>query len=509
MKGLRCYGLRIALWAAIIVNAIDGMGSMFVEPILPYYMVHAMSPWERKHQALLIASISASYALSQTIFGLVLGKLSDSIGRKPVLVGGLIGATCMYVMQGLVVSVWPMFAVRLVLGAVCSTEAVSEGYVLDETETDQERTRAMSMDMALGSMASAMGAAVGSILYSNLGGGLEASLADNERAWRYVNFMMAGICLFEVCVGMVFFDQTKGGKVTDEGEETEDNTATQKKAANPWKDPVIRLAFGSELLESLASMMALTNFVFLLKNQYEFSPKDQGRWQATFGICGFLTTFLADWQIRFLGKRFCILANDVVFPVMLVFVLWAASQDLSFWWWSPYILVALEFFGPAGDIAETLLFAKIIPEDRMGEVYGVFGALGAGCAVLGVPLSGWLYDVWWMLPFIIGISLQLVNLPLSIKLINAAAEREKQNLAAESKKRWKSAVSKITAMSRIQRSTKPAASPGGVGKQQYHREQSGTLKGAVWRSRSALLSSASLPQVSEEGASILKERLLR
>src|SRR5688572_20627745 len=89
---------------------IDLLGFGIVIPILPVYS--AIYGADGTELALLFATFSAM----QLVFAPLWGRLSDRIGRKPVLVGGLLGTACAYVLFANADSLTMLFVSRALAG---------------------------------------------------------------------------------------------------------------------------------------------------------------------------------------------------------------------------------------------------------------------------------------------------------------------------------------------------------------------------------------------------------
>lgn len=129
---------RLGLLAiAVIINV---LGFSIVFPLVPYYIKNALghgySPLD-PHIGEIAGWLTASYALMQFFFAPVWGRLSDKIGRKPILIGSLCGDVVFYTMFGLSHSLPALFAARILAGIFSSaTLAVAQAYAADVTPPD-------------------------------------------------------------------------------------------------------------------------------------------------------------------------------------------------------------------------------------------------------------------------------------------------------------------------------------------------------------------------------------
>lgn len=117
---------------------IDLLGFGIVIPLLPVYS-KAYGASEGT-MGLLFASFSGM----QFLFAPFWGRLSDRIGRKPVLVGGLVGTAVAYVFFARATSIEGLFASRMLAGFFGANVATAQAYIADVT-TQENRAKGMGL----------------------------------------------------------------------------------------------------------------------------------------------------------------------------------------------------------------------------------------------------------------------------------------------------------------------------------------------------------------------------
>src|SRR5688572_1222722 len=80
----------------------------------------------------------------QLVFAPMWGRLSDRIGRRPVLIGGLVGTAASYALFGLADSLVLLFASRLLAGFFGANISTAQAYIADVT-TPQNRAKGMGL----------------------------------------------------------------------------------------------------------------------------------------------------------------------------------------------------------------------------------------------------------------------------------------------------------------------------------------------------------------------------
>jgi MFS family permease len=140
---------RGSLLVIFLTVLIDLLGFGIVLPLLPIYgqqfaRQYALSPAE---VGWLTGALMSSFSAMQFLFAPLWGRLSDRVGRRPVLMCGLAGSAVCYAVFGLATvgqSLGWLFAARLGAGISGATISTAQAYIADVTSLSQ-RTRGMAL----------------------------------------------------------------------------------------------------------------------------------------------------------------------------------------------------------------------------------------------------------------------------------------------------------------------------------------------------------------------------
>lgn len=111
--------------------AVDMVGFGIVVPILPLYA-------ERyRATPATIGILMATFSVAQLLLAPVWGRLSDRVGRKPVLIVCLVGTAVSSLLTGAAASLWVLFVARALDGASGASVSVAQAAVVDVAEPDQ------------------------------------------------------------------------------------------------------------------------------------------------------------------------------------------------------------------------------------------------------------------------------------------------------------------------------------------------------------------------------------
>jgi DHA1 family tetracycline resistance protein-like MFS transporter len=148
---------RSPLIIIFITVFIDLVGFGIVIPVLPLYA--------QKYGAseTVIGLLLAVYSVMQFIFAPILGKLSDRVGRRPVLLVSLIGTAIGFLTMGLANTLWLLFLGRIIDGITGGNISTAQAYIADVTPPDK-RSSAMGLIGAAFGLGFIFGPALGGLL---------------------------------------------------------------------------------------------------------------------------------------------------------------------------------------------------------------------------------------------------------------------------------------------------------------------------------------------------------
>lgn len=107
--------------------------------------------------------LTGVFALVMFVFAPLWGKLSDRIGRRPVLIFSVLGSAAGYFIMGWAGSLMWLFVARIIDGASGGNIAAAQAYIADIT-SQESRSKAMGMIGAAFGLGFIIGPAIGGIL---------------------------------------------------------------------------------------------------------------------------------------------------------------------------------------------------------------------------------------------------------------------------------------------------------------------------------------------------------
>ena len=148
---------RAALLNVFLVVFIDLLGFGIVLPLLPRYAERLLGPagYSRQlEQGLIIGALLSVFSLMQFVFAPIWGRVSDRVGRRPILLVGLVGSVVFYGLFGYASSLmgsgeakpapetatlalWLMFIARIGAGIAGATIATAQAVIADCTPKEK------------------------------------------------------------------------------------------------------------------------------------------------------------------------------------------------------------------------------------------------------------------------------------------------------------------------------------------------------------------------------------
>src|SRR5579872_3569879 len=152
MAGARINSVPMPVLFLIVF--IDLVGFGLVIPLLPFYAARFGASPEA------VTILLTVYSLVSMVTAPLWGRLSDRIGRRPVLLVSMLVFALAYLWLGFASRLWMLYAARALAGACAGNIAAAQAYIADVT-TPENRARGMGMIGAAFGLGFIIGPALG------------------------------------------------------------------------------------------------------------------------------------------------------------------------------------------------------------------------------------------------------------------------------------------------------------------------------------------------------------
>lgn len=375
-------GGRSPLAFIFLTVFIDLLGFGIVIPLLPIYsQAYGASELE-------LGVLFASFSAMQLVFAPLWGRLSDRIGRRPVLVGGLIGTSASYALFATADSMAMLFCSRLLAGFFGANISTAQAYIADVT-TPQNRARGMGL----------IGAAFG------LGFTLGPWIGGELTRWSVAapGWFASATSLAAATFGFLRLPEPpRGERSSSRVFHVEHLRHAASDARIGWLLALIFLAiFSFSAFEAMFTRFGLAAFpsVFGVTGAIEDATLEQviaaapiaGRYLAFIGI---LSALIQGGLIRRLVPRYgetnLIVAGPTILGVSLVVV--AIGGVLGQWWIVIVGCVLMPIGFGLNNPALNGLISRASPIDQQGSYLGINQSIASFARMSGPPFAGFVFQ---------------------------------------------------------------------------------------------------------------------
>ncbi|WP_273786817.1 Tet(A)/Tet(B)/Tet(C) family tetracycline efflux MFS transporter [Brucella intermedia] len=352
------------LTIVLAVAALDAAGVGLVMPVMPDLLRNvAHTDDVARHYGILLSL----YALMQVFFAPVLGRVSDRFGRKPVLLGSLIGATIDYAIMSASSHLWVLYIGRILSGVMGATMAVGAACIADAME---DGTRAK----AFGWLSACYGG--GMILGPVIGGAL-GNVSPTAP--------FAAAALVSGCMALAVYLLLPWLRPKAEQEPQAEGLlkAFLPSVMQKGLKPLLWVFFILQLVGQVPAAL----WVIFTENRFHWDTTSVGLSLAAFGLLHALFQFVGTGRlVAMIGAGYTIMVGIIADGVGMASLAIATEG-----WMVAPILILLAFGGIAMPALQSVLSDRT-SHDRQGALQGVLASLTNISAVVGPVLFTVLYS---------------------------------------------------------------------------------------------------------------------
>ncbi len=233
------------LLIVFLVVFIDLLGFGMVLPLMPVYAKQFTAALPPGQQVLILSSLMTSFSIMQLVFAPIWGRISDRVGRRPVLLLSLTGSTCFYFLFGVATlqgSLFWMFVARIGAGIAGATVPTAQACIADATPPEK-RARGMAMIGAAFGLGFTLGPLLGALALWTAG---DAGLSP------WPGYTAAAFSAVALVLAIFLLPESLDRKAAGETKRHFDIESFRKALAAP--------SIGLLLVAGFLAMFALANF---------------------------------------------------------------------------------------------------------------------------------------------------------------------------------------------------------------------------------------------------------
>ena len=179
------------LLAIFLIVAVDVLGLTIMIPLLPFYAEKlGATPFQ-------VGWLIGAYAACQLISGPLLGRLSDSTGRKPLLLVSQAGTFIGFIITAFAPNLVILFLARMIDGSTAGNLSLAQAYISDITKPEDRAKSFGVIGIAFG---------IGFLI----GPAISGILAKSD--YRYPIYMAAGLSALSILATSMLLPKAEPAK---------------------------------------------------------------------------------------------------------------------------------------------------------------------------------------------------------------------------------------------------------------------------------------------------------
>ncbi len=368
---------QITILFSVLFLVMLGFG--IIIPVLPYYAEYFGASEDT------FGWLMATYSIMQFIFAPIWGKLSDKVGRKPILLIGLSGYIASFILFAFASKLWVLFVARVLAGILSSATLPTAMAIVADQTTEEQRGKAMGMLGAGIGLGFIFGPAIGGVL-SNIQWLNLPSLATP--------FLFTAI-LATIPFTLAFFKLEESLSVEEKLRNEE--SGRSRKISFQINADNLALVYLSAFIVSFTLAGLEGTFAFFAKDRAGITTQELGY---IFMIMGVANAFVQGGLIgKLINKygeestiKFGLLVSSLGF-----FLLIFANQ-----FWSLAFFLAI--FGMGNGMMRPSISSLISKRTTKGQgtAIGIMDSMDSLGRIAGPPIAGILYISMMEFPYLLG-----------------------------------------------------------------------------------------------------------
>jgi len=353
---------RAILFLTVFIHL---LGFGIIIPLLPYYAETYGAT------GFTVGLLTTSFSFCQFLFAPVWGRLSDRVGRRPVLIGSLLVTGLSYLIYAGAGTLAMLFASRMLAGVAGAVLSTAQAYVADTT-TRENRTKGMGLIGAAFGMGFIFGPAIGGIL-SRWGFAVPA-------------YASAGLALAAALFALLRLPESLPAGIRAEASARRTSRTSFRGA---FRRPVVGAVLGLFFVATLCFSGMEAILALFSQRFFGWGPHEIGYLFAYVGVvAASMQMGIVGNLARRFGERALVRAG--LFLMGAAFVTAGLVPPLAL-----FLVVMGAIAVASGLLTPSLsgLVSIATPPEEQGGILGIYQSLGSLARAVGPFLGGLVFDV--------------------------------------------------------------------------------------------------------------------
>ena len=352
-----------AIGFIFITMLIDITGWGIIIPVIPK-LIQELIHGDISEAAKVGGWLTFAYAITQFIFAPLVGNLSDTFGRRPILLISLFTFTLDYLLLAFAPTITWLFVGRIIAGLSGASITTASAYIAD-VSTPENRTKNFGMIGAAFGLGFIIGPVIGGLL--------------GQYGSRVPFYAAAVLCLLNFLYGYFILPESLTKKNRREFD---------VKRANPIgafynlkKYPSLIGLMTSIFILHVASHAVQSNWSYFTMYQFNWDEKMVG---ISLGVVGLLVGIVQGVLIRWINPK---LGNEKsIYVGMALYTLGMFLFAIATQSWMMFVFLIPYCLGGIAGPAMQAVISMQVPANEQGEIQGTMSSLMSASTIIGPPM---------------------------------------------------------------------------------------------------------------------------
>jgi MFS family permease len=353
-------------WILVLGTFIDRLGGALLFPFFTLYITQKFNVGMTQ-----VGLIFATFSVSSVVGGFFGGALTDRVGRKSMLLFGLITSGLSSLLMGIVNQIEFFFVVTIIVGLLSNTAGPAQQAMVADLLPEEKRTQGFGILRVVVNLAVTIGPMIGGLL------------AATSFMLLFISDAVASL----ITAGIVYFVLKETMRPLGEEEQKEGIGQTLAGYGKVLRDMALVWFLAASVLMVLVYMQMNTTLPVYLRDMYGISPRE----------FGYILSLNAGMVVLFqfpITRRISKYRPLVVMTVGTLFyavgfaMYGVVSAFAAFLLAMVIITIGEMFVAPTGQA----IVAQLAPEDMRGRYMAVFGFSWMIPIAVGPLLAGLVMD---------------------------------------------------------------------------------------------------------------------
>ena len=360
-------------WKLIVITFIDRVGGAMLFPFFALYLTKKFEIGMTQ-----VGILFAAFSVSSFVGSMLGGALTDKLGRKGIIIFGLVASSMSTLAMGLVNAFEAFFMIALFVGVLTDTAGPARQAMIADILPEEKRAQGYGIFRVAFNLSVVIGPAIGGLLAA--------------RSYLALFIMDAVISLITAVLVFRFIPETKPESSSDESEES--MAGSFSGYFQVFRDGVFMLFLGASILMVLTYMNMNTTLGVFLRDVHGIPEAGYGWLLSLNAAMVVLLQFPITRRIENQKPLLMMAAGTLLYAIG--FALYGFVSVYSLFVLAMVIITVGEMIvAPMGQA----LVAKFAPEEMRGRYMAVFGISWGLPFAIGPYLAGLIldnYDPRWL-----------------------------------------------------------------------------------------------------------------